>query len=138
MKKVNKERLDRNLEFLNEVYETTNKGFIDLNQRYLRIKYRLGAKTFNVLDKIGWIEKKGNKRATLYRWKVGKPNHKTAMLFIEKSSIINKEYGQELNNKVKENLNQKEVIKEEVKIKEDKIVNNKEISLMWGLIKIKF
>jgi hypothetical protein len=148
MQEITKDRLQRNLNFLSEVYEITKGDFVSLNQRELTKKHKLGNNIFTTLFSNGWLIKKGNKGSSVYIWKVGEPNIRTSRKFIEncskniilykegkKQSELKKVSNKKIIEPIKNNKNIPFVRKQ---IEKSKEIRNKEFSLMWGLITIKY
>jgi len=162
MQEITQERLQKNLNFLNEVYEITKDNFVSLNQDKLIKKHELSKGCFITSAKMGWIIQKGKHRNTTYKWRVRKPDLKMARIFILESSDDIKKYRERridkrlnntkgivgmvttqklpiINNTIQKRLKYNNLkSKENNNIEKQKEVKNKEFSLMWGLIKIKY
>jgi hypothetical protein len=162
MQKITQERIERNHNYLIEVFELTKDNFVPVVQENLMRKYNLSSNAFHVMFKMGWMARQGQVMNSKYKWKVKEPTVKMARMFIEECSNETKNYRERL--KIAKLKNEKGIVgmvttqklpvinntiqkrlkynnlksKENNNIENQKEVKNKEFSLMWGLIKIKY
>jgi hypothetical protein len=131
MREITQERVDRNLRFLEDVYKLSNKKFTKITQSEVVLKHKVSCQCFVILARLGWLEKKGDKISSLYKWKTSIPNPQMARMLIIEASLYRSKKLANL-----KSINNKKIVRTKKVISE--IKTKKEVSILWGLIKIKY
>ena len=131
MREITQERIDRNVRFLGDVYKLSNKKFTKITQSEVVLKNKVSCQCFVILTRLGWLEKKGDKIGSLYKWKTSIPTPQMARMLIIEASLYRS--SKLVNLKAIKNKKIVRTKKVTTKIKE-----KKEVSILWGLIKFNY
>ena len=156
MERKNKRSVEadlRTLSCLKDIYELTKNNWVVFSLDEMIIKHKMGKNKQALLSKNKIILKRkmsGNLRNTFeYKWNTIKPNIKMAekindieyqywnSLKTNKTDLFNQQQIVDTNKTIQE---EKEIIPKKVTHREKKVEvkQQKEFSLFWGLIKIKY